>query len=1016
MKKVILSFLLTTSASSIPLLAQDHHQVNLQSSSSHLGIRPQLMMNPSTLEEGAQVGGEALGIFTPAQARKAAQEREAAAKASSTAQLGVSISKNNEENNAAVIPDLESEDTEPMNSQVSKYLKKEIINNIYEECLAEVANLSLGASTGRVVGENTSKEAAEWAAAAQAADFSKGKAERVFEKAVRDIEEAKSMLDEAKRNVRELEKASQPSSATEQAVAAANLAYEKACAVYATSDYKAKKLAGELAEARVETASAVLHAITVRKSTQHATAAEAELNVAKEAEAEALEAAEVAKSDVVAKAALLSRAEAHLTAAKQAVQGMSGSNGNTAPAVSPMTAAQRVAMKEIEQDKAAAEEVRAKAKKVEITANSAKAKVHEMNFEKELMAYRQAEEAWGETVEGYKNALVHAQEAGLDEEELALSVANAEVREASWRADACWVKARQADQVVATPQGGSLDQLKGAEVAWVHAVEEYKKAIAKAMEAHASPKCIEELTASLNNAVALKSELELRLEAKVHEAQRIVTEKKGAVEAVFARARTAKSEIVWNEAQEAAKGFSAYWNGVIKETKAGGAPRSFEQEEATKQRDQWILKANVAEVKELAVRPCGNRWGDKKDKANVLMTIIRNKIWPTASQAMKEFIDQPTEARLLAAREAAIVASTAYAYAYATASATITACSSVGAFDYASVTAHAIATATETAAAAATVSTTAAEAEEGAVALEASVEASKNAAALAKVGATRELAGASPAAALVRKQGIAIEQESIDWSVGATHEVAKFARAVVAFKREQEVQAGKPVKGWEKSVQIAEVEALAARPCGNGWKEKSDRAHEIIAVIRNKVWPIAWQAMQEFINHPSMDRMVAAREAAYALATTTTHAAATATTYASLSSSGYATLYASLYATATTAAITSATATAFASTAEAVEAAEAAEIFIEASKSAAVLSKQHGVNVIIQENIDWSVEVTQKVAEFTRAVAIFKGASLNKLPDVSNSSANCKQTVDLPDSSGFVKGSYAWYKAQEKKK
>src|SRR3990167_9261200 len=205
-----------------------------------------LMMNPS-LEEGTKAIGEALEIFTPAQARKAAQEREAAAKASSTARLGDPTSKNlfsqsteaakgfvtpvlesscpssasatlktgsknqeafsnfsktgglkaitatsDEEEDAVADPDLESEDTQLMSSEVSKYLKKEIINNIYEECLAEVAKLTMN---GRVTTESSSKEAAEWVAAEKAAEHSKGQAERTLEKARIAIEEARRIAE-----------------------------------------------------------------------------------------------------------------------------------------------------------------------------------------------------------------------------------------------------------------------------------------------------------------------------------------------------------------------------------------------------------------------------------------------------------------------------------------------------------------------------------------------------------------------------------------------------------------------------------------------------------------------------------------------------------------------------------------------------------------------------------------------------------------------------------------------------
>ena len=308
MKKIILSILLAASASSSLLLARNEYDQGTGTnqgtgcrksalpSENQTGQRAELtancqlptancdnvgtdlschlMMNPSTIENGTQALGEALGLLgkEAVTAERTMAEGEGAGRSGIDRALSSSNSSNqvlrlrgggpkpknkstgglkstgesSDEDNAD--PDLESEDTQPMGSEVSKYLKKEIINNIYTECLAEVAKLLLG---GNVTAESISKEEAEWAAAAQAAEYSKGKIERAFEKAEREIDEAKSTSDEAKRNVRELEKAPKPASATEQAIAAANLAYEKAYAAYAASGYKAKKLVGELAEAGV---------------------------------------------------------------------------------------------------------------------------------------------------------------------------------------------------------------------------------------------------------------------------------------------------------------------------------------------------------------------------------------------------------------------------------------------------------------------------------------------------------------------------------------------------------------------------------------------------------------------------------------------------------------------------------------------------------------------------------------------------------------------------------------------
>src|SRR3990167_2683375 len=178
-----------------PLLAQKDigQQANITTNSQestancdNLGqdLSCHLMMTPSTLEEGTKVVGEALGVFG---------KRTITAEATAVEGAGVgrgevvnAISSNSshqvlrlrgggpkkyqhtgglkstgnssDEEEAAAAPDLESEDTQSMGSEVSKYLKKEIINNIYEECLAEVANMSVGASGARAMGGNSSKE------------------------------------------------------------------------------------------------------------------------------------------------------------------------------------------------------------------------------------------------------------------------------------------------------------------------------------------------------------------------------------------------------------------------------------------------------------------------------------------------------------------------------------------------------------------------------------------------------------------------------------------------------------------------------------------------------------------------------------------------------------------------------------------------------------------------------------------------------------------------------------------
>ncbi|OHE78524.1 MAG: hypothetical protein A3F67_07375 [Verrucomicrobia bacterium RIFCSPHIGHO2_12_FULL_41_10] len=519
MKKIIPLFLLAVSASSSLLLAQDNAQrvestANCNNSDQDMSCY--LMMDPLTIEEGTKAIGKAFGgnavtaervMIEGVGVRKNGVETTVSSSSSSNQVLRLrgggpkkfqptggfksTGDTSDEEDNITGNPDLDSEDTSPMNGQINKYLKEEIINNIYTECLAEVVKLSLG---GRVTVENASQEVAEWAAAEKAAEHSKGQAGRALENARIETEEARRLADEAKQSAKEAARVPLQGSSAEQAVVA-TMNYEKARAAYAAADYEAKRRFGILAAARVETADNVLHAISVRNSKQKAIA-EAELAEAKETEMQALEAVEAAKVDVVIKANLLNSAEANLNDAKKIVKGMS-------PA-SPMTSAQKVAIKGIEKYKTAAETAAASAIDAEFRANIAKGKIREMNFERELKAYHDAEEAWMQAGEGYKTALVKVHEVDLDDEELTAALASAEVHQTTWRAHARWVKARQADQIVDAP-GVSLDHLIIAEAAWAHTIEGYKMGIEKSMQANL--KC-GELTDCLNNAVSAQKRVQ----------------------------------------------------------------------------------------------------------------------------------------------------------------------------------------------------------------------------------------------------------------------------------------------------------------------------------------------------------------------------------------------------------------------------------------------------------------------------------------------------------------------------
>ncbi|HLB33816.1 MAG TPA: hypothetical protein VJK54_06230, partial [Chthoniobacterales bacterium] len=283
LKTIIVSFGLL----SLPtLLAQHENELNAfdnQSSFlandstpiSHLGVTPKLMMNPS-FEEGTKAVGEALGIFGRGEGleeissvRVGAEGSDgvgAVSLSSSANQVlrlrgGGPKSKNKPTGGLKSTGDSSDEEEDKDDTDItgdqaeaqevqsaSTYLKKEICNNIYEECVAKVASMSLNRS--RFIGgelEEDVQEAKAWAAAETEATFNVEKAERNLEIARRETEEA------GKNNP------------TTSAV------------------HEVKRLAEKFAEAKVEMAYATRHAIEVRNSAQ-SEAAEAKIAKAKTAE------------------------------------------------------------------------------------------------------------------------------------------------------------------------------------------------------------------------------------------------------------------------------------------------------------------------------------------------------------------------------------------------------------------------------------------------------------------------------------------------------------------------------------------------------------------------------------------------------------------------------------------------------------------------------------------------------------------------------------------------------------
>ena len=451
------------------LIAQAENQINQQAEitvncqlpatncdNSSQDLNCHLMMNPSSIEEGTKAMGKALGILrkgeiTTAERVAAEEEREAEAgrgevvnAISSNSSHQVlrlrgggpkpkkqltggfkSTGDSSEEEDTIADPDLESEDTQPMSGEVNKYLKNEIINNIYTECLAEVAKLTLGGGTAA---GDISKETAEWAAAKEAAEYSKRKAERAVIIATKKTEEAKGIMDEAKKSAKTAARVPMQGSAAEQAVITTTINYEKAREAYTITNYEATRLAVTLAEAHVETEDAVLYAISVRNTGQQATA-EAGIDTAKEVEEEALAAVEAAKGDAESK-------ENRMNDEKKKLEDVKNLQGGTQTNITP---AMRAAMKEFEEDKTVAEAARSRAKTADLAANALKIKAQRaMNDGGDddemlnLQVYAAAENSWIETAEGYKIARDNANKNGLDTAELTTVIEKAEKQAASW--------------------------------------------------------------------------------------------------------------------------------------------------------------------------------------------------------------------------------------------------------------------------------------------------------------------------------------------------------------------------------------------------------------------------------------------------------------------------------------------------------------------------------------------------------------------------------------------------------
>lgn len=298
------------------------------------------------------------------------------------------------------------------------------------------------------------------------------------------------------------------------------------------------------------------------------------------------------------------------------------------------------------------------------------------------------------------------------------------------------------------------------------------------------------------------------------------------------------------------------------------------------------------EIEALAIEPCDDCWITQEDRAEVLMAIVREKVWPIVSRTTRAFIEHPSEAEMLNVRES----TTAYAYAianvyasgnasafgfadssyiasadasaYATAIAFATASATASYFAFAFASASAYATATAYAYATATAYASAhsndysysrapAHAYEHAYTnVHASGYAYATAAAYAYATANvyasvNASANASEALAVARVANDVADDvaddliddmsrkrwkfsegknKNLDWVMRATYEAAEYARAVANYKIEQEARLGKSVSQFPE------------------WEHRAESAWARAKAVKNKnAWESAKAAAKKAV-------------------------------------------------------------------------------------------------------------------------------------------------------------------------
>jgi len=168
------------------------------------------------------------------------------------------------------------------------------------------------------------------------------------------------------------------------------------------------------------------------------------------------------------------------------------------------------------------------------------------------------------------------------------------------------------------------------------------------------------------------------------------------------------------------------------------------------------------------------------------------------------------------------------------------------------------------------------------------------------------------------------EKANVAWVAESTEEMSQFVTAVLDFKSKQLgfiAERAKPLspEKIKEKANLAEIKALAAKPCGSRWTDKRDRANEIMKMTREKLGSPVSAAMRAFMANPSPETLAAAHPASARM-----------------------------------------------DDEEAAEAAEIAEVFAQTARAAAAYWRNS--NSLIQQN----ETITREVAAFARAVAAFK--------------------------------------------